>query len=749
VQLQSQEARFKRGVFLRTIFDDEDRGYICCAVLNQMSQTKFREEFFAWPEQQEDMLDWVDRNLLKGNLYFCPQLFKDQKRIKANVIVTRVAWADLDRCPPGNMLLPPSITVESSPNRFQAFWRFDKFVDPETAEDMSRRIAYKHAHQGADRSGWDLTQLLRMPLTYNFKYDDQAINAPEVKILDITRSRYRIAEFEDVYPASDDFKKHQFPFPEIDDLPPIAGIDILQLKRTQLNPRIWELFSETPEEGASWSEPLWQLFMLLFEVGYTREEVFAIAKDAACNKYERDNKAQGLLWRDVCRAWSKNEHNLKILTEGIRNDPDQSLLSEEERQRVVAQPPTFIERYQEWARSLGDAAPQYHQAGAFIALSSTLAGVVRLPTSFGPIIPNLWFLIAADTTLTRKSTAMDIAMDMIAEIDPNVVLATDGSIEGLLTSLSTRPGLPSLFLRDEFSGLLESMSKKDYYAGMAELLTKMYDNKMQKRVLRKETIEVRDPVLIIFAGGIKERIVQLLTFEQISSGFIPRFIFITAESDVSKLKPLGPPTGITVDAGTAIKEELTEIYNHYRTFVRMEISGTKNVIETPKKWDVELTPEAWIRYNKLEAQMLDTGLKTDRPDLMTPMYDRLSKSMLKAAILLGASRQRTEHVVITEDDILRAIMYGEQWRSHAREVVKGMGKGSFEKQMDAIMRQVTKNPGVSRSTVMQYHHLSARQANDVFETLSQRGLVTRQKSGRTEQLYPTQSLIVVEEGAKA
>jgi hypothetical protein len=193
----------------------------------------------------------------------------------------------------------------------------------------------------------------------------------------------------------------------------------------------------------------------------------------------------------------------------------EALLTDEERS-LAEKSSTIVEEYIDWAKDLGDAAWQYHQAGAFVILSSLLAGSVRLPTSYGTVVPNLWFMILADTTLTRKTTAMDVAMDVIQEIDSDAVLATDGSIEGLFTSLSMRPGRPSVFLRDEFSGLLESMSRKDYYAGMAETLTKLYDGKFQKRVLRKETIEVRDPVLIVFAGGIRERVLGLLTHEHVA-----------------------------------------------------------------------------------------------------------------------------------------------------------------------------------------------------------------------------------------
>lgn len=734
-----------RQVFLNTVFDDSDRGWICLAISSPLNATKtFAERWFLWPEEEEQLLSWVDENVLKGNIYFCPMLFSSKKRTKSNVVSTRVAWADLDRCVPGYLHVPPTISIQSSPDRFQAYWRFETKTDPFEAEALSKRIAYKHADQGCDRSGWDLTQLLRFPYTYNFKYDEKVVDAPMVQILDVERSRFRMADFNEHYPDTGDLSSSEvLPFPDLSDYEGMDGEALLQSKRIGLNPRIWPLFTEVPE--GSWSEPLWNLLMLLMEGGFSREECFLIARDAKCNKFGRDGKDEELLWRDVCRAWGKNEFNFKILTEGVKDDPDSPLLSDEERERIKGQT-TFIERYQEWARTLGDAAPQYHQAGAFIALSGLLAGAIRLPTSFGTISPNLWFLIAADTTLTRKSTAMDIAMDMVNEVDPNAVLATDGSLEGLLTGLSTRPGVPSIFLRDEFSGLLESMTKKDYMSGMPELLTKLYDGKMQKRMLRKEVIEVRDPCLIIFAGGIKERMQQLLSFEQVSSGFIPRFVFITAESDVSRLKPLGPPTGQTLSNGEAIQKELLEIYNHYRTFVKIEIGDKGNVAEMPKKWDCRLTPDAWVRYNKLESQLMDSGLKAERPDLMTPIYDRLSKSILKAAMLLSASRQRGEEdILITEDDILRAIMYGEQWRVHAREMVTGIGKGTFEKQLDAVYRQISRSPGVGRSTVMQYHHLTARSANEIFETLRQRGLITTQKAGRSERLFPVQSLIGEEE----
>lgn len=725
----SEEADGMRSTFFGLVFG-KSSGIVCLAFLSSTNRKDFREEYFDYPSQLPQMLEAINRNRLGYNIYFCPQLLAYKKREKAAVALTTCAWADLDTCDPDIIALPPSISVESSPGRFQAYWVFDRKVDPDDAEDISRRIAYKHADDGADRSGWDLTQLLRVPLTLNYKYVQMdVIDIPVVAVLEAGRTLYRVSDF-DVFPQAAGYQYLDIEMP--DDVNDIDPDELLQSFRQKINPLVWQLYSQEPDED--WSKPLWNLQMLLFETGLNSSQVFAIARASKCNKYARDGRSEKLLWKEVCRAFAKSEQHNNIFTP--RDDEEQSLLTEEERDSLRGAEDTFVERYQHWAKKVGDAAHQYHQAGAFMALSAVMSGSVRLPTSFGTLIPNLWFMILADTTLTRKTTAMDLAMDLVMEVDPDVLMATDGSIEGLLSALSVRPGRPSVFLRDEFSGLLEQMTKKDYMAGMPELLTKLYDGKMQKRILRKETIEVQAPRLLIFAGGIKNKITSLLSFEQVSSGFMPRFVFITAESDLTKVKPLGPPTTIDMSNRNAILDELADLYKHYNSSTTMHIAKLDTKMEQRREWDAQLTPEAWNRYNVLESQMLQAGLASQRADVMTPTYDRLSKSILKAAVLLAGARQRGDTVVVEESDILRAILYGEEWRAFAKEVIMQVGKGGNERQLDLILNAVIRQPGISRSVLMQRYHLTSRNATEIFTTLEDRGQIISSRAGKGQILNP-------------
>lgn len=721
------ETNARRMTFLRQAFGTNE-GYVCVAYATK-DRKNFREEFFKWPNDAEEILGLVNRIYQGHNVWFCPQLFSRRKRDKDACVSTPNAWSDLDTCEPDNLFVEPTITVESSPGRYQALWVFDRPVDPDDAENLSQRIAYKHADQGADRSGWDITQLLRFPYTYNYKY----ASTPIVKVLEATRNRYRLDDFEEHYPQVAGFEYMDVPLPEGGTVP--NGEEILQAKKTSVNPMIWRLYNEELPAGQSRSEHLWKLELLLFEAGFTRVEVFAIVQGAACNKYRDRDQSDRHLWKEVLRAEAKHITNTEAFAS--KDYKEKPLVSDEERRQVEAED-TFIERYITWARSLGDAAPQYHQAGAFTALSSLLAGNVQLPTSFGTIKPNLWFMILADTTLTRKSTAMDIAMDLVMEIDPDILMATDGSIEGLLTSLSTRPGRPSVFLRDEFSGLLEMITKKDYYAGMPELLTKLYDGKMQKRILRKEEIDVRDPCLILFAGGIKNKITSLLSFEHVSSGFMPRFIFITAESDITRVKPLGPPTDWTDNNREAIRNELEDLAEFYQQETSMIIEKLNVQLPSERtKFNARLDADAWYRYNELEALMLDAGINSERPEIMTPVYDRLSKSILKCSVLLAATRQREDVISVEESDVVRAAAYGENWRMYVREVMSSVGKGHYERQLDNIYHAICRRPGVSRSVIMQSYHLSARDATQIFLTLEERNMISRLKQGRGEVFFPT------------
>jgi hypothetical protein len=713
-------------VFFRVTFGNNE-GYVCIAFLQHR---QMHRRFFKWPTELSAMIEAIKSDMLGHNVYFCPQLLKDRRLDgKEDVLACPTVWADLDRCNPENLFITPGIVLESSPNRYQALWGLEEPALPANAEDLSRRIAYAHAPQGADKSGWDLTQLLRVPYTYNYKYEDGA-NTPVVRVVSCRRTHYRIEDF-DRYPTVGRSTVSEFPAPG--NLPAKTGVEILSEynSRRRLNSTTFGLYDTAPMPDEDWSAKLWKLQQYCYEAGMSREEVFKVCQDAACNKFARDGRPDEQLWRDVGRGYVRHMENVNAVI--IPDEEVAPLLTSEEAAEIKGKE-TFIERYIKWATDLGDAAPQYHQAGAFTILSSLLAARVQLPTSFGNIIPNLWFMILADTTLTRKSTAMDIAIDLLTEVDSDVVMATDGSIEGLLQGLQGRPGRSSIFQRDEFTGFLEAMTKKDYMAGMAETLTRLYDGKHMKRILRKEIIEVHSPVLIVFAGGIKSRTQQILTLDWVSSGFMPRFIFLTAETDVMRVQPLGPPKPKDISGRAELLDELRGLASRYTGTIEMRMG--KGVIHEPKKWIVTLTDDAWAKHIEFETTMTKHGVNSDRPEILTPVYARLTISTLKAAILIAAAEARGGEIIVQRWHLLRAIKYCEKWREYAIDVINGVGQTTQERQLAKVLAMITRKPGTTRSRLMQSFHMTAAEATQIFNTLEQRGLITPHPYGRGTSFMP-------------
>lgn len=725
-----------------------------------------------------DDLDFVDEfcrtRKRTHHLYFCPTLLTNNKRVKQNVQTSRVLWADLDECPPEAMLIKPSLVVESSPGRYHAYWRLNKLESALDVQRVNKRIAYFHEAEGCDTSGWDLTQLLRIPGTLNQK----GMNLHPVKIHDADNNAiYSLSDF-DQYPALKAEGFEPKPMPTVAEAgspaeASITGLETLIKHGNKIPPQAWSLFEKKPQPQRR-SHNLWALQQMLFAADLTDNEVFIVVKDAACNKFAHSDE---LTWKEVQRAHAYFKGELLTTEEEQRTQarelvlPDKSLLTDEEH-HFAQQRQTIVEEYIEWAKTTGDAAPEYHEAGAFILLSTLMAGSVKLPTSFGTIKPNLWIMITGSTTLSRKSTAMDLAVDLLEDVDSDYMLATDGSIEGLLTSLSTRPGRASLFHRDEFSGMLEQMSKRDYYAGMLEVLTKLYDGKMQKRLLRRETIEVRNPCFILFAGGIKERIHGLISPEHVDSGFIPRFMFVHAEPDLNRLAPLGPPSTSTLEGRNRILERLRALHMHYNVTTTMfqgndvpnttwqlpqqpanpvidgSAGGGGTAVQTQtqvaphnmatfnKSWSAELTNEAWMRYNKIAHDLQVMGVESSRPDVMTAMMARLSISGLKMAILLAASDRLTDQVLVQEHDIIQAFYYIDKWKPHTLDVVMNAGKSKSERELERVYDFIRNNPGVLRGNVMRVFHLKAREADGLFSTLEQRGLVRLKKSGKGEKVFP-------------
>ena len=659
------------------------------------------------------------------DLWYCVQLLDRRKRNKQSIIPQTIsAWADLDDCDPAYLLVEPTLLIESSPNRFQALWSLADPIPSVEASELSKRIAYAHEAHGADTSGWDMGQLLRVPYTQNMKYDP----APPVQIVGGSTSQYDVSAF-DVYPQLEDavLVVKERPMPKRKE----TGEQVLNRYDHLLARWDWDMFFQEPE--SDWSAELWKFENRLLELGLSAEEVFCVCWDAACNKYARDKDKRPHpevdLWNEILRVEAKHalgEIPVFDIPQPRSNILGVELLSEEDR-NVLRSERTVIEDYIDWGMLETDASPDFHLGAVLLILSHLLCERVVIPIKSQELKLNLWVMLLADTTMNRKSTTMGLAMDLLQELDEFAVIANDATWEGLFKSLGERgPNRASVFERDDFQGLLQQISRREYYSGLPAFMTKMYDGKTQSRKLSQGKVLVKDPLLLLFVAGGRTPILEGLTLDQITDGFLPRFLFVSSEYDPKRIRDFefGLGVGQQLDDVRAprrlVYAKLYKLYRFYQDAKESDVMIKGKKIMKPKTFYCRVGDGVVELYNRFERLLTDAAAQEEKAEFYVPMMDRFCKSALKLSGIIAALRME-EEVEIRVWDVRRAFYYLEPFIKNILDVVDNCGLTTSENTLRRARGLIRRAENMRFSHLLSTMHLTKRQGSELLETLEARG----------------------------
>lgn len=221
-------------------------------------------------------------------------------------------WAEKDNGTTEELKPKPTICWESSAGHYQAIWMLSSPISPDKVEETNKYLA---THTGSDKSGWDLTQLLRVPGSINYKY-----NPPQTgRLLWDDGPIYRP---EDIVPVKSEIEKmveeglrdsEEYKLPE--SLPSYQ--EVLQAFGSRIPSTVWSILNSTPDNLEDWSEKLWKLERLLIEAKLPLEAVFVIARDCPYNKYARDGRPDIQLWQEIVRA-AKSHDEIESDTTGMK-----------------------------------------------------------------------------------------------------------------------------------------------------------------------------------------------------------------------------------------------------------------------------------------------------------------------------------------------------------------------------------------------------------------------------------------------
>lgn len=246
---------------------------------------------FKWPEDKAQILKHI-RSHTQHDLYWCPSIFEGPDRKIELSMDEHALWADLDEADPrklrSNTDFKPTVAWESSPGRFQALWlgnpELGDFQGASAAGSINQRLSY---YLDADKSGWDTTQLLRLPGWPNHKPEnaDSEGNPPIGRLLWERGPMYERDDFEALPEVKGALTADQLGTvieSEIDGIDRHKVIDRIKLK---LNYKARELLGARVAAGDR-SDNLWYLIRCLADAGCTVQEIVAVAKATVWNKFD-------------------------------------------------------------------------------------------------------------------------------------------------------------------------------------------------------------------------------------------------------------------------------------------------------------------------------------------------------------------------------------------------------------------------------------------------------------------------------
>lgn len=708
--------------FLETIFGDNE-GYLFISTKDDEGKLT-NHKAFKYPDNLTQIEKYVSMRA-DVDVYFSPMLYSVPRRKSHTVTATPVIYCDTDTFPVDEFLVPPSINVQTSvdPQKHHSYWFLDDIYEPAEVVEVARAIALTHAKKvngkqaGTDPSGWDLTQLLRLPNSVNTKHSP----AQPVTVAPGSASVYSLNEIQQVYdaaelPAAPLASDADMP----EDLP--AAKDVL--RKVLSNSKLSDLYSEAPR--GDWSDTLYLFCSEMFREGFTPEEVLVAAWSSAANKYKRDGRPIEHLWQyDVLKAHADpdnkprtrvekaaySEEPAKPKDEGLALQLETQLLREGEAERLTE---TFIDQYVSWAASKTDAPAAYHVAGAFTILSAILGEWGLAQPQFGDLRLGLYFVVMGETTKTRKSTARNLMKKVLRLTqvgDYEYILNGDTTPESLLDDLAERKDQSSVYDRDEFQQLVHDVKHKPYLSGFFETLNELYDGWARGRSRQQKKTKDTPVNFVQYMMGIRSQIQDNLELSDFVSGYLPRNIFVRGEAPVrergqNRLKQRDPNDNGIDREFMAIVKSLTKVRDYWSGECGQDRSSPAHIY---------FEDEAWERWLDFQEDLEDYIMRHPRAEILSPSVERLSFNVLKAASLFAMMNKRK---LGTIEDVLNAIYFGTQWVEDLVIVAEGVSESLYQRTLEKVEAYIAEKGGlVTYSALIKWATLDGIKRRDLMELL--------------------------------
>lgn len=698
------------------------------------------DHWFSYPADLAKMVSFADANKT-SDVWFSPNIFQSDDRTKKNTHMVSVMAADADTCHPDNFRVRPTFVVETSHDRFHAYWALDGEYDPNEIAKVNRRIAQVHKDQGCDIAFVNAAKLLRVPGTSNNKHPGDV-----TMVYDFDADlEYTPDEMVEAYPASEVPDAIEA---ENSDMPDGLAEFIAANRSTLLNglPNSMGLrellFGKYQQDKRS--DVRYKLLCELYRLGMDDSGVMAIAWGAPSNKYNGDD-SRGLngLWaeamkakRDVELEGDKWDQPIDDQFESERNRTKAgqvkltNFLSEEEQQsiRTIV---NFIDEWVQWAGTKTDAPSEYHRASAMTILSAVFSEFAHATPEFAPkgLKLNLWFMVLGRSTKDRKSTSrsyMNDAFRALKTDEYDYSIGDDVTPGGISLALHDRANKATVYDRDEVQGFFKEVLGQSYMSGGIEVFTKLYDGWSGGRVRatgEKKIMESVPTSFIMFMMGILTETADVLTITNYKSGFLTRFNYVVGKRPDGYKAPPMKQSSAEQQGKDEVFDGLIKRLTLNRSFWSMRADRDNGIT-----FGMRAENDAWERLVQFEADVTDRAEESPYSEIIGTTSARMIISTLKLAALLAMDDRS---LTIKTMHVLQAIGYAGEWYDNAVTVASMVSESEWQRDVEKLEQFVAQrgNKAGYSAAYRNFPEKRPFEFDELVQALEARGVMTRTQAG--------------------
>jgi hypothetical protein len=391
----------------------------------------------------------------------------------------------------------------------------------------------------------------------------------------------------------------------------------------------------------------------------------------------------------------------------------------------------FVYQYIEYAKNLTDAPHEYHEAAALFMLSAATYGLrLKLAQHPSGLRTNIYMMLHGPTYISRKSTASDLAEEMLRKAVPGCILPNDFSPQGLQEEVAARVGIPAVIFEDEFQPVIEKMLKSQFMIGLKGFLLTMYkksDHSYARTAKGTGKKKERDLVEIhgghvCLLGNVTTTIGDQFGKNDMADGFLGRFAMVA---------PTSKPPRLAIDEQPDPATYTKELNN-----LIQKLSGIYQACQNIRDDDSN------VRIDKRSLKILDrfqadTEALKIKDEMVYNMVQRSGDLVLKLAMIIAAGRMdpaKLRWVKISSQDAKDAVEIAKRWSQWAKTFGETIGDDMMETNIKKMESLIMRRGRLSRSEVARNYHFKKRELDEIQMTLVDRGFIglleIPQESGR-------------------